>query len=792
VSAAAWQVSGSTPIAADLDLLAAFWDALVIHGEVHEVRIPKTRRGPLRLWGVGSGYFRDRDAFVGALASITGYDAEGVYCSLNPVNPALLARATNRLVFGRMPTTADADVQRLRLLLVDVDPIRPTGISATDDEVAAALAVRDTLRHFLRDEAGWPHPVAVTRSGNGGGLLYRLDLPNDPTHTDLLRRLLAALSVLFSSDAVTIDTTTYNPSRITKVIGSIAAKGDDVPDRPWRLATGRFNTDPQPVSVERLKTVAALGPVPDAPHREAPNGYHAGRDWDVRDLLQAASIGFSEVDKVYATVFKLHHCLTSDDHQDGACILEFPSGALAYRCHHDRCAGKGWAEVRDRLGVSDSGPQHSERSFGSDGTPDGSGRQYAEQAGTNAANASNSAWPSLDPAALHGLAGDIVRTISPHTEGDPVAILANFLTMFGSAVGSTPYAPVGATRHRTNLFIVHVGETARARKGTAHDEVLRLVGSADPGWLGRVMGGLSSGEGLIHAVRDQTWKITKEGKEVIDDPGVEDKRLLAVEPEFSSVLRVASRDGNTLTEVVRRAWDGSPLRTMTRNAPLTATGAHIAILGHITKDELRRELTETSQLNGYANRHLFLCVRRSKYLPHGGALSDEEVRELARRVQAALQTARRHTVIRRDAETNQMWEAVYPALTADRPGMLGAITARAEAQVLRLSLIYALLDGSSLIQRPHLESALAVWQYAEDSARLIFGDATGDPIADRVLSALRANGPMSQYELVDLFGRHLPGAKLNRALEALLAAGKVRSPRVETGGRPRTVWRAVP
>src|SRR5215207_7571778 len=94
-------------------LLAEFWDALVIPGDVHEVRIPKTRRGPLRLWGVGSGYFDDRDAFVQALAPIRGDDAEGVYLTLNPVNPDLLARAHNRLVYGKVPTTGDSEVARL-------------------------------------------------------------------------------------------------------------------------------------------------------------------------------------------------------------------------------------------------------------------------------------------------------------------------------------------------------------------------------------------------------------------------------------------------------------------------------------------------------------------------------------------------------------------------------------------------------------------------------------------------------------------------------------------------------
>jgi hypothetical protein len=397
-------------------------------------------------------------------------------------------------------------------------------------------------------------------------------------------------------------------------------------------------------------------------------------------------------------------------------------------------------------------------------------------------------WPALEDAALYGLAGDIVRAVAPHTEGDPVAILTNALAMFGSAVGSGPHTHVGGSRHAVGEFMIHVGETSRARKGTAYHEVLRLFRIADPEWCTRIMGGLSSGEGLIYAVRDATYKINKDGEEVLAESGVDDKRLLALEPEFAAVLRVASRDGSTLSDLLRRAWDGDTLRTLTRNSPLCATTPHVSLLGHITKPELLRELSETSQANGWANRHMFFCVRRSKLLPHGGALSEDAVNALARLVRNALHAARKRGELCRDDEANRMWEAVYPALTADHPGMLGAITARGEAHVLRVSLLYALLDGAPAIEKPHLAAALALWQYAEESARYIFGDATGDPVADRVLAALRRNGPMTQTELTDLFGRHVRSAALGRALEALVAAGMVVSDQVKTDGRPRTIW----
>jgi hypothetical protein len=415
--------------------------------------------------------------------------------------------------------------------------------------------------------------------------------------------------------------------------------------------------------------------------------------------------------------------------------------------------------------------------------------------GTTPFVSAQSNWPTLDPAAFQGLAGDVVRMIEPHTEGDSVAVLSNFLTMFGSALNRGPHALVGPTPHHANLFAVMVGQTARGRKGTAYAEPRRLMRIADPGWAaGRIVGGLSSGEGLIYQVRDEVVKTTKKGEEALIDPGESDKRLLVVEEEYSSVLHMIDREGNTLSEVIRRAWDGEDLRTLTKHSPLRATAPHISILGHITQDELLRVLGATERVNGFANRFLFLLVKRSKLLPHGGSLTNAEIAALARRITNALQEARKRGVMRRDDEANRMWEAVYPALTRERPGMLGAIANRAEAQVLRLSLVYALIDGAMAIQRPHVEAALALWKYAEDSATYIFGDAIGDPVADTILRALRASGAMTQTQLSELFGRNQNAARLQQALVLLLTLGKVRTWAGESvkGGRVPTWWEAIP
>ncbi len=402
-------------------------------------------------------------------------------------------------------------------------------------------------------------------------------------------------------------------------------------------------------------------------------------------------------------------------------------------------------------------------------------------------------WPTLDPAAFHGLAGDIVRAIAPHTEADDVATLATTLLLFGTACNRGPHLDVGDDRHGTNEFAALVGETSKARKGSSLATPRRIAGIADESFATeRILGGLSSGEGLIWAVRDPVTRKNKKGEEEIVDQGVVDKRLLCVEEELSLLLKVIQRQGNTISETVRRAWDSRRvLASMTKNSPARVTDPHISIVAHITLDELKRTLTDTDAANGLGNRFLWFVVRRSKVLPEPGRLSDEAASQLGRRLREALAFARRSGGFCRDEAASDIWREVYGDLSDGKPGLAGALMARGEAHVLRLSLIYALLDQARSIGEPHLLAALALWEYCEASVRYIFGDATGDPIADRILSALRRNGSMAQNEVVDLFGRNVGAARLSQALETLVSAGRIRSTRVETGGRPRTVWEAV-
>jgi len=408
-------------------------------------------------------------------------------------------------------------------------------------------------------------------------------------------------------------------------------------------------------------------------------------------------------------------------------------------------------------------------------------------------------WPPLQPEALHGLPGEIVQTLAPETESDPVAILGQILVAFGNAVGRGPHYMVEGNAHYTNLYETLVGESSRGRKGTSRGRVMQLMKYADEGWCQNCIAtGLSSGEGLIWAVRDpieEREPIREKGRvteyqSVVRDQGVPDKRLFADESEFAQVLKVMQRDGNSLSPVIRQGWDTGNLRILTKNNPAKATGAHISISAHITIPELIKLLKSTEALNGFANRFIWLCVRRSQLLPDGGRALD--LAPLGNRLNIALATARNIGAMTRDSEARRLWHDMYPQLTAERPGVYGAVTGRAEAQVLRLSMVYALLDSKSIIEADHLRAALALWSYADASARLIFGAEPEDPLISLVLAKLQEAGSagLTRTDLHNAFCRNIPAANLIEALAKLRDRGGAYPEKVKTGkpGAPAERW----
>jgi hypothetical protein len=305
----------------------------------------------------------------------------------------------------------------------------------------------------------------------------------------------------------------------------------------------------------------------------------------------------------------------------------------------------------------------------------------------------------------------------------------------------------------------------------------------------RQASGLASGEGLISAINDPESDCDK--SDISDQSPDADKRLMVVEPEFSRVLRVCRREGNTLSSVIRQAWDGDTLRVMTRHQPLKASGAHISVVAHITEEELSRELTDTDTLNGFANRFLWVVVRRSKRLPFGGQFQREDIAPITRRLAASAADARHAGRVEMSAAARRLWEWAYDGLSADAGGLYGAAIGRAEPQVMRLALVYALSTSSPVIDEEHLAAALEAWRYSDASSRYLFGGSTGDAVADRIARFLATRDGASRTEIRDLFDRHIRGDRIAAALDVLERAGiAVRADRRASGGRPTEYWRS--
>lgn len=385
--------------------------------------------------------------------------------------------------------------------------------------------------------------------------------------------------------------------------------------------------------------------------------------------------------------------------------------------------------------------------------------------------------PRLDPVALHGLPGEFVRTVEPYSEADPAALLATFLATFGAYVGPSPRVLAGGI-HTARLHVCITGRTAKARKGSSRHAVGQVFELVDSAWWDeRVLGGFGSGESVITAAAG-------------DDP-----RVLVNEQEFGRILAVAARQGSTITQLLREAWDTGKLERRLASGGEVVKGAHVCMLAHITVGELLDKLDRTDLSGGTINRLLLIAAERSKRLPVGANVPDRDLHRLADATRQAADTARRIGVMGYTPAGEQLWRVMYDHLAADDPpSPLGDAIARAEPQALRLSIIYATADGSSRIDVSHLAAAYAVWCYARDTAAAIFPsrDLTDDE--QKLLRALVDAGDagLTGEDRRAVFSRH----RSARDLEAMVAtltrhglAAEIEAP--PTGGRPPRIVKAT-
>lgn len=335
----------------DMDMARAYLKAILAPDSVFEIRVLNTRRGgPNRLWAnTYSGFFVADDAGIEVALSwigkYTGADTAGVYVTINPLKDYVL-NWNHNIIAKSVASASDDDVESVQALFLDVDPVRPRLTCSTEEEHELAKARGNQIARFLIDDLGFPMPLVAGSSGSGASAIYRI--PN--VESSVVERCLAALHSRFSDDRVTIDATVHNPARIARVFGTINAKSPTPqPDRPWRRAAGRV-LDSRPVTMDQIQALAALAP-PEPKVERVESGDYNGTTYDIPELLRKANIDFVEKSRTYGTVYDLRQCLTSTEHETGASFIQFDSGAVAYRCLHNSCLGKGWQDVKGQLGI---------------------------------------------------------------------------------------------------------------------------------------------------------------------------------------------------------------------------------------------------------------------------------------------------------------------------------------------------------------------------------------------------------------------------------------------------------
>jgi len=307
-------------------------------GQPFEVRIIEDR------WNM-AGYFRDADTLIRELSSPRIHPGAQVYFSLNAINEACYDRkARDRFVESMKPTVSDTDVEGYDWLLIDVDPKRPSGTGSTEAQVRESREKARQIYHYLQ-ESGWCDPV-VAHSGNGTHLLYGINLDNQKEQQLLVQNCLKALNMMFSDSAMEVDLTTFNPSRVCKLYGTVARKGANTKERPHRLS--RILQVPK--KLERtprayLEKLAAALPQEEAPQEY--NGYNP-RKFDLQVWIDQHQIAVAEKSEWQGgTRWILDHCPFNEAHNHkDACIIQTRDGKICFNCFHNSCADKHWREFR--------------------------------------------------------------------------------------------------------------------------------------------------------------------------------------------------------------------------------------------------------------------------------------------------------------------------------------------------------------------------------------------------------------------------------------------------------------
>ena len=682
------------------------------------------------------------------------------------------------------------DVARIAAIYADLD------FGKTGEGPVEVLEVVNVLCSMLGTS-----PTYITWSGHGAQLVAAMERDDDADVVET-RALLNDWGRLVQHVAAqhggTADSV-FDASRVLRVPGSINWKNPDRPVKAFATLTGGA-----PVSVKQLRDAIEtyLPPEPPKPKQPRPqtNSNPTSSCRYVGTMLAGLETDDPDERHPWATragiklaCLRRLGCITDDDFDQA---VETLVGAMTKLCKRPRdprdfdrsevvgmktsiietalvkAAGYDEATLWEKVGDHD----HTDPDDFSWMTQDLPPFEPASMP------ARSDQVPELHPAAFHGIAGDYVAEIAPFTESDPLAVLVQVLAWVGCRLGRSAYVRFGNAVHYPVVWPLIVGKTSTGRKGNSSDDSVNALSAHNA--LPRRRSGLSSGEGLIEAF------MSTKADETPPDP-----RLLIVETEWEGVLAKTRREGNSLSAVLRDAWDGRTLATMNSGGLSREVNMHsLTVVGHITPQALREGMTGADLSNGFLNRFLIVAVHRPHLVPWPEPMSDAAKKMVSEIVTNTVNArSGEYTFTKAAKDRYVKWYKDYSTAADGQAERVAMATARNQANLLRLALIHAALDNTDKkIDAQHIEAAIALIANSAESCSLLLAPGKAGLDA-KVVAALNSEEEgMTKTQLRDHFQRHVSAAALNEALAALLNAGEItQHPITDTGGRPATAYRAV-
>lgn len=415
--------------------------------------------------------------------------------------------------------------------------------------------------------------------------------------------------------------------------------------------------------------------------------------------------------------------------------------------------------------------------------------------------------PMATNAMFYGVLGRLAQRAADGTEVNPVAAMAAAMSWLSASIGRNTCIPVGDQWHNLRLYTLNIGRSSRGGKGMALDllkRVTKRIGEAHDGLRPQMhTGGLSSREGLAFLIHDGY----REGREEV--PPITDKRLFIVETEFANVLAQGKREGNTLSSVLRDAWDGVSIKPATRSSRIWATRPHIALHGCITPTELRGRMASNDLSNGFANRFMMVWAERIGVVPFPSRASDEVVSGFAHELAAVIRFGLAGYPDRdqpqllsfqpaaADLFSNQYREYAKPHPSGE---LITGLLQRRAPMLLRMAGLFAVADRLMQIKRDHVAAAAAWMDYYAQSVAFVFsptvdvdGEAHRNDNAEKLARFLNGRDWVSRTEIANAcFKKAITKKDFDAAIEHLAIEHRIERRTVEVCSRvKRTDYRVT-